>query len=131
MGAEPKTFLPRYGPKEIELVRKITEKTKLRKIVWDKTRNGMSANVRGKMDLVFVRAPVFFPLLGDRQWALFLVKGPLGNEILKVAPSGAGPFAVLLGEPAPLFAEVDALYAAVEEVAKADIDKAVDEIDQI
>jgi hypothetical protein len=127
MGADPEEFVPRpYGQKEIELVRKIAEKTKLGKIAWNRTRNGMRAPVRG-MEVVFVRAAPFPP---NRGWALFLVKGKDGNEILKISASDY-IFGALMGKSNALMGEIDKLYAVVEDTAKGDIEKAINEIDQV
>ena len=81
MGSQPQPILPeRNDPKYIDLINKITEKTRANKIRWQVTNTGISATVSGKIQLGFVRNR---GLLGDT-WALFTIRDENENVILRV-----------------------------------------------
>jgi hypothetical protein len=68
--------------KKVALVKKITEKTREGKIVWQKAANGFAAYIPGKLKLVFIEAP--FSLISTPRWVVFVVRDDADNEILKV-----------------------------------------------
>lgn len=71
--------------RKIALVKKITEKTREGRIVWQKAANGFAAYIPGKLKLVFIEAP--FSLLSTPRWVVFVVRDDADNEILKVENS--------------------------------------------
>ncbi len=122
---------PQYSGKQVELVRRIIEKTQQGKILWSRTKTGMSATVKGQMSINFVRSAL--PFLTGSQWALFAIRDAQGNEIVKVEKGGppAGIIAALAGVTDPLLKAVDELYAVVNAKAKGEIEKAIDLIDNL
>src|SRR5713226_1338638 len=87
MGAQPNPFLVEfYEPKQVELVKKIIDKTKQRKISWKKTRTSISASIPGGLQISFVRSNML-PILsgiGPSEWTSFTDKDDKGNEVVKV-----------------------------------------------
>lgn len=120
--------LPPDDPKQVELVKKLSEKTREGKIVWDKTKTGISASVSGKMIVSFVLSP---SLVGST-WAVFTIRGEKGNEILKL-DSVTNPLAVLAGisKVGNLEQAANELFNLVQESAKGDIEKALDLVSKI
>jgi hypothetical protein len=120
--------LPPDDPKQVELVKKLSEKTREGKIVWDKTKTGISASVSGKMIVSFVLSP---SLVGST-WAVFTIRGEKGNEILKL-DSVTNPLAVLAGKSkvGNLEQAANELFNLVQESAKGDIEKALDLVSKI
>jgi hypothetical protein len=77
--------------RKVELVRKITQKTREGKILCQRTNNGAAALVPGALRMNFVDAP-WAGLLFTTRWVIFAVRDELGNELLKVEnQSGALP----------------------------------------
>ena len=140
MGTQPNELPPQfYDPKHVELVKKIAEKTRRQKILWNKTSTGMNAYVTGKLEIGFVRE---LSLIGGSEWKLFTIRGTQGNEILKIhnkrmltlgqLVSGRvadmqNPF--LAGDP--LTNAISELYQIVEETSKGEVEKVIDVIDNI
>jgi hypothetical protein len=133
MGVELNTLLgqPPDDPKQVELVEKISEKTRQGKIAWNKSKTGMSAVVSGKMLVSFVVSPSFLGL-GGHAWAVFTVRGEKGNEILKVE-NVTDLAAVLSGKRTVRSLEkaVNMLFNLVQESAKGDIDRAIDLVSRV
>lgn len=72
-------FLP---DKKVALVRKIIQKTREGKIVWQKTGNGAAAYVPGALRMNFVETP--WASLFTTRWVIFAVRDEVGSELLKV-----------------------------------------------
>jgi len=150
-------LLPPY--KKIDLVKKIAEKTRQGKIVWQKTVNGVAAYVPGALRMNFVEAPWPSLLSGtNRRWVIFAVRDEAGNELLKVENQSSAPTGLLSGllgssatppppppEPSvgtmlsnlallsdPLTNVVAELYNIVEnQQGKTELDKAIDFLDKL
>jgi hypothetical protein len=126
---------------KLKLVKKITEKTAAKKIVWQKTANGAMANLPGKLSMNFVEATSGSALFGPR-WVIFIVRDEAGKEILKVennqytAVPGAGEqplsnLLVLIGGD-PVLGAVNELYNLVQiDKVKGGIDRAIELLDSI
>ncbi|MFZ0803010.1 MAG: hypothetical protein WBQ09_11645 [Terriglobales bacterium] len=122
--------------KDTELVRKITEKSKLKKIYWNRGTTGYTASVPGQMGdmtMVFSR-PVDAP---TDTWYHFTVRTWEG-EVLKVEnnTSGLNALAILAGRPdaagaSPLVAAVDELFSIVKDVGEGGVERALRQLDQI
>ena len=136
MGTQPDPMLQeRNDPKYIDLINKIAEKTRAKKIRWKRTETGVSATVSDKMELGFVRSP--WVGLGGRSlyrlwWALFKVRDENGNEILRVDNvSPLEPGEPEAAEQKQLRDAVETLYAAIEQSGRAEVEKAIELIDKI
>ena len=119
-------------PKQVQLVQKISEKTREGKIAWSKTKTGISASVSGKMVVSFVVSPTFLGL-GGHAWAVFTIRGEKGNEILRVE-NVADPVGVLTGrstEGGLLVKAANELFNLVQESAKGDVERALDLVSRI
>jgi hypothetical protein len=119
-------------PKQVELVQRISEKTREGKIAWSKTKTGISASLSGKMVVSFVASPTLLGL-GGHEWAVFTIRGEKGNEILKVENVG-DIVGVLTGrskEGGPLVKAANELFNLVQESAKGDVEKALDLVSRI
>jgi len=126
MGSQPQPILPdRDDPKYLDLVEKITEKTRANKIQWKMTETGVSATVSGKIELGFVRSRGW--LASRTGWALFTIRDENGNEILRV--ESVSPKA--LAPPSPTRNAVEELYAAIEQVGRREVEKVIELIDRI
>ncbi len=133
MGADLRTLLgvPTDDPRQVQLVQKISEKTREGRIAWSKSKTGMSASVSGKMLVTFVVSPSLLGL-GGHAWAVFTIRGEKGNEILKF--ENVADLAELLtgkAKQAPLLQAVNELFNLVQESAKGEIDKAIDLVSRI
>ena len=132
MSSQGEQILPH--PKYVDLVRKITEKTRRKKILWNKTPTGFSATVAGKVHFGFVR-PLGWPLSGGK-WSLFTIRDEEGNEILSVNNPATSLVldAILSGVDPSLSTLRDAigdLFDAVEEIGRAEVEKLIETIDKI
>lgn len=128
MGSQPQPILPeRNDPKYIDLINKITEKTRANKIRWQMTQTGVSATAPGKIQLGFVRSR---GLLGD-SWSLFTVRDESGTEILRVDNIVALARVFGVNDIPPLPKAADALYAAIEQSGRAELEKVIELIDRI
>jgi hypothetical protein len=130
-------YLEYDDPKEVELVEKIAEKTRIGKINWESTASSLVATAPG-MQISFVRpsSPLESAagvLLGVGLWEIFSIRSQQGAEILKVEQPSSLPY---FGVPAPstllprskLIEAVDALYSVAASRGHADIDKALNVI---
>lgn len=124
---------PMVDPRQVELVKKVTEKTQQGKIVWNKSATGITASVSGKMQLSFVLSPPSFILsVGSLGWSVFAIRGDKGNEILRV--ENTSDVSVLLGGKMPsnpLTEAVERLYNLVQGVSKGEIEKAIDLVSSV
>jgi len=122
---------PTDDPKQVQLVQKISEKTRQGKISWNKSKTGVSASVSGKMLVSFVLSPWFLGL-GAYGWAVFTIRSEKGNEILKV-DNVVGLAGLLAGKAtnAPLLRAVNELFNLLQESAEEDIDRAIDLVSRI
>lgn len=112
--------------KQIELVRKLTEKTRQGRIRWDRTPNGLSTLLTRRtieLEASFIR-PAPFPPSG-RNWAYFSIKDDEGTVILQVQNAPGALLPLLLARD-PVRDAVKELYEAVEAVARSKIEKAID-----
>lgn len=127
MGSQPQPVFPqRNDPKFIDLINKITEKTRANKIRWQVTQTGVSATVSGKIQLGFVRSR---GLLGD-SWSLFTIRDENGNEILRV--DNILSLATVIGaDIPPLEKAANALYTAIAQSGRAELEKVIELIDKI
>ncbi len=126
-----------FGPdNKVKLVKKITEKTVAKKILWHKTTNGIAANIPGKLSMNFVES-TGSALFGPR-WVIFIVRDEAGKEILKVENQsvpgvGEQPSNLLLlvgGDP--VVNAVNELYNLVQiDKVKGRIDRAIELLDNI
>jgi hypothetical protein len=132
-----KESLGHDDPKQIELVEKIAEKTRMGKIVWERGPSSLLATAPG-MQLSFVRSSpgiesAYLSLgLGGGSWEMFSIRGQQGAEIMKVEqPSSLAYFQVPESTPPPrskLIEAVDALYSVAASRGQGDIDKALNVI---
>jgi hypothetical protein len=120
-------------PKEIELVEKIAEKTRMGKIVWERTPSSLIATAPG-MQISFVRSSPWGALdsMVGGWWEIFSIRSKQGAEIMKVEqPSSIAYFGVPTSTPPPrskLLEAVDALYSTANSRGQGDIDKALNVI---
>jgi hypothetical protein len=123
-------------PKEIELVEKIAEKTRMGKIVWERTPCSLVASAPG-MQMSFVRPSsglesALLSLGVGGGWEIFSIRSQQGAEIMKVEqPSNIAYFGVPTSTPPPrskLLEAVDALYSTANSRGQGDIDKALNVI---
>ena len=63
-------------------MKKIADKTREGKIVWQKTANGAVAHVPGALRMNFVEAPSSGLFMN--RWVIFAVRDEVGSELLKV-----------------------------------------------
>lgn len=132
MGSQPQTIFPgQDDPKYLDLIEKITQKTLANKIRWKMTQTGVSANVSGKIELGFVRGRG--GLFATKSWELFTIRDANGKEILRVDRVPRTPVEILAGGvPArPIMKAVDTLYAAIEQLGRAEVEKVIELIDKI
>lgn len=131
MGAARNPFLTREDdPRHVELVAKITLKTRLKKITWQKSSTGVTASIPGGLQFSFVFSPnPFIPVGATPNWQLFTVRRANGEELLKVE-NGVG-FQLLIQQPTPLQKAVSALFEAVQALASDDLDNAINIVDRI
>jgi hypothetical protein len=136
LGGVFKEFVGYDDPKEIELVEKIAEKTRMGKIVWQRASSSLVATAPG-MQLSFVRSSV--PIEGMHAlkvlaggWEIFSIRSESGAEIMKVEqPSNLAYFGIPESTPPPrskLLEAVDALYSAASSRGQGTIDKALEVI---
>ncbi|MGB8916236.1 MAG: hypothetical protein WCC89_05220 [Candidatus Sulfotelmatobacter sp.] len=124
-------------PKQVELVEKIAEKTRMGKIVWERGPSSLVATAPG-MQLSFVRSSpgiesALLSLgLGGGSWEMFSIRSQQGAEIMKVEqPSSLAYFGVPGSAPpsrGKLLEAVDALYSTANSRGHGDIDKALNVI---
>jgi hypothetical protein len=119
--------------KDIELVRKIIEKTKGKKIYWNKIQTGYQATVPGvpaSMHLIFSRPDDAPP----DTWYLFTVRTAEG-DVLRVEnnTSGLNALAILTARAVatPLVSVVNELFAIVKDVGEGGVERALRQLDQI
>ena len=125
-GAQPAPDL--YSSKDIELVRKLAEKTRANRIAWKRSETGFSASVSGQLEIGFVRA---WSAFGPPGWSLFTVRDKRGNEILRV-DNPLGLRSLLQGHSEEMIRQsVNELYQAAERSSAAAIDKAIQWIDRV
>ncbi len=131
MGAVRNPFLTREDdPRHAELVVKITLKTRLKKIAWQKSGTGATASIPGGLQFSFVFSfNPFTPLGATPNWQLFTVRRANGEELLKVE-NGVG-FQLLIQAPTPLQRAVSGLFEAVQASASDDLDNAINIVDKI
>jgi len=115
-----------YHSKHVELVKKLAEKTRAKKISWKASKTGYSAVVFDKLEISFVRPARGASLLSGSPWALFVVRDDQGNEILKVSNIPGTDVA-----PDVLRESISHLNQAVENSLAEEIDKAIAVIDRI
>jgi hypothetical protein len=137
LGGISKEYVSYDDPKEIELVEKIAEKTRMGKIVWERTSSSLVATAPG-MQMSFVRssAPIEGVLLrlglgGGGGWEIFSIRSQQGAEIVKVEQPSLPVFGLPASTPLPrskLLEAVDALYTTANSKGQGDIDKALDVI---
>ncbi|MBI4463944.1 MAG: hypothetical protein HY647_04500 [Acidobacteria bacterium] len=124
----PKGF---YSPRHVELVKKLTEKTRAKKIPWKSSSTGFSAVVSGKLEINFVRSSGLFSLLESLQWSVFTIRDKAGNEILQVDNTKSRPFTSPGAPTEVLRSAISELYAAIESSLVEEVDKAIEVIDGI
>lgn len=124
-----------HQAKDIELVRKIIEKTKAKKIYWNRIATGYQATVQStpaNMQLSFSR-PADAPW---DTWYIFTVRTGEG-DVLKVEnnASGLSALAILTGNAtAPtdnLVTAVNDLFTIVSAVGEGAVERAMRQLDQI
>jgi hypothetical protein len=128
-----------FPDKKVELVKKIAEKTKQGKIIWQRTGQGAAADLQGKLKMNFVESPSHSLWATQPRWVIFAVRDVAGNEILKVenrtsaVPGTQQPSPIelmlILGDP--LVNVVTELHNLVGTKAKGDVEKAIDVLDTL
>ena len=133
MSAMP-TGLPEdtYHLRHVELVKKLAEKTRAKKISWKASDTGLSAIVSGKIEINFVRSnyPSIAKFLWKSPWALFTIRDMKGNQLLRVDNTAA--FSPM--EPPVQVSvrnAVHELYTAIEQSLSDEIEKAIEALDRI
>ena len=133
MSAIP-TRLPEdaYHLRHVELVKKLTEKTRAKKISWSSSDTGLSAIVSGKIEINFVRSnyPSIAKFLWKSPWALFTIRDMKGNQLLRIENRAALPAM----EPPVEVSVRDAvheLYTAIEQSLSDEIERAIEVLDRI
>jgi hypothetical protein len=131
LGGVFKEFIGYDDPKEIELVEKIAEKTRMGKIVWERTSSSLVATAPG-IQMSFVRSfSVLGDILGGGGWEIFSIRSLQGTEIMKVEQPSQPTFGLAASTPPPrskLLEAVDALYSVANSRGQGDIDKALNVI---
>lgn len=130
MAAEHNTLLQNfYGPKHLDLIHKVIEKTRQGKILWKKTATGMTASVDNKIELSFVRNPVRALFGTSAGWSLFAIRDEVDCEILRVdnLPKGDYP----IGPEINLVRPIDELFLLLQSESEKPLQKAIDLIDKI
>lgn len=131
MSAVRNPFLTREDdPRHVELVVKITLKTRLKRIAWQKTGTGATASIPGGLQFSFVFSPnPFTPFGATLNWQLFTVRRASGEELLKV--ESAIGLQMLIQQPTPLQTAVSGLFEAVQASASDDLDNAINIVDKV
>jgi hypothetical protein len=116
-------------PRQVQLVKKLNEKTRQGKVPWVRSLNAMTANLSDGLSMNFVlQANVF-----GRQpaWELFVIRDSKDNEILRV--HSVGVFQSLVGNPNAtlLQSAVDELFSSIMALIGDEIEKAIRIIDKI
>jgi hypothetical protein len=121
-----------FDSEYIAFVRKLEEKTRAKKILWAKTPQGYAAET-SSMIFSFTRRPMSLnPMMSiPRFWGLFTVRKRNGQELIKVEPSSGISVENVLHGGGSLTRSVDSLFAEVKQSAKSDVDKALNELDQL
>jgi hypothetical protein len=134
LGGISKEYFGYDDPKEIELVEKIAEKTRMGKIVWERTPSSLVATAPG-MQISFVRSSSWWESILGGGWEIFSIRSQQGAEIMKVEqPSGLPTFGMPASTPPPrskLLEAVDALYSTANSRGQGDIEKALNVIDNL
>jgi len=118
-------------PKQLELVRTITEKTQQGKLLWNKSTTSYEARLPNGVGIAFALSSPALPFLKTmKTWAHFIVRARDGSEILKVQHSMLAP--AIPGFPeatkSPLETGVEKLFAIVDNTAKSEVDKVIDQL---
>jgi hypothetical protein len=132
MGTPPKQpGSSSYSEIRVQLVHKITEKTRRKKIAWRSTNDGVTASVSGKMELNFLkgRGPWFIAPPPEQDWVVFTARDEKGDEILSIENS-SGSLGPALYSGNPLLIAVTELYEAILDLGKEDIERAINIIDE-
>jgi hypothetical protein len=122
--------------KEIELVEKIAEKTRMGKLVWERTPSSLVAAAPG-MQMSFVRSSPWGALeaIAGGWWEIFSIRSQQGAEIVKVEqPPSLAYFGLSESTPlqrSKLLDSVDALYLVANSRGQGDIDKALNVINSL
>jgi len=130
MASQPEPILPGTSdPKYLDLIDKITAKTRANKIRWKSTPTGHSATVSGEIQLGFVRSRGG-GLTSPKGWALFTIRDENENEILRVENM---PFLIGIdaADEEPIRRAVGTLYSAIEQMGRAEVQKVIELIDKI
>jgi hypothetical protein len=133
LGGISNEYLGYDDPKEIELVEKIADKTRMGKIVWQRTVSSLVATAPG-MQLSFVRSSSSYlesMFLGGGGWEIFSIRSQQGAEIMKVEQPSLPTFGLPSSAPPPrskLLEAVDSLYSVAATRGQGDIDKALNVI---
>jgi len=122
-----------YHPRHVELVKKLAEKTRSKKISWKASGTGLNATVSGKLEISFVRSNflTFTKIMsGKSPWVLFTIRDAQGNQVLSID----NPILPTPMEPQVQSAvreAVSELYTAIEHSLAEEIDKAIEVVDRI
>ncbi len=130
LGGVFKEFIGYDDPKEIELVEKIAEKTRMGKIVWNGTASSLVATAPG-MQMSFVRSSSWRESILGGGWEIFSIRSQQGTEIMKVEQPSQQTFGLPASTQPPrskLLEAVDALYSVANSRGQGDIDKALNVI---
>ena len=118
------------GDEKIQLVQKLTEKTRERKIHWSKEPRKLSSSIEGKMNFTFILPGAFPP--SSRKWIMFVVRDGL-RLIMKVQAGGAipSPAEIVSGVPDRLRTAVNELFDLAIKVEEAEVRRVIDKLDSI
>jgi hypothetical protein len=132
MSTNPQAIQAEYEQRHIDLVRKITEKTRDGRIVWTKGASNIAVTIAGGLQLNFVlagREISLLPGLAPAGWKSFSVRDAKGNQIVAVENHGVLQNA-LIGNTG-ITDIVNQLFSSIMHHAKDDLDKAIDLVDRI
>ncbi len=116
-------------PRHIQLVQKLTEKTRQGKVPWLRSLNGITADLPDGLSVNFVLQASIFP--AQSTWELFVIRDSKGNEILRV--HSVGVFQVLVGnsKATRLQEAVAELFSSILTLVGDEVEKAIRIIDKI
>ena len=118
------------GDENIQLVQKLIEKTRERKIHWSKAPGALTSSIQGGMKFTFILPGAFPP--SSRKWIMFVVRDGL-RTILKIGAGAPTLTALqsLAGISDRLRTAVEELFDLAIKVEEAAVRRVIDKINSI